>query len=125
MRRVPSNAHTRVATSRKQAMIYSCGLRLSEGVSLLTSDIDSARLVVHVRAGKGGRDRYVPLPQWTLELLRAYWRTAAPRPRFGMPRGTWLFANREATGPLGCVPSSVDIQVSASGMPLMRRRCLT
>ena len=81
-------------------MIYSCGLRLSEGVNLLTSDVDSARMVVHVRAGKGGRDRYVPLPQRTLELLRAYWRTAAPRPRFGLPRGPWLFANREATGPL-------------------------
>ena len=81
-------------------MIYSCGLRLSEGVSLLTSGVDSARMFVHVRAGKGGRDRYVPLPQRTLELLRAYWRTAAPRPRFGLPRGPWLFANREATGPL-------------------------
>jgi site-specific recombinase XerD len=49
-------------------MIYSCGLRLSEGVNLLTGDIDSARMFVHVRAGKGGRDRYVPLPQRTLEL---------------------------------------------------------
>ena len=42
----------------------------------------------------------MPLPQRTLDLLRAYWRTAAPRPRVGMPRGPWLFANREATGPL-------------------------
>ena len=80
--------------------IYSCGLRLSEGCQLLTSDIDSARMFVPVRAGKGGRDRYVPLPQRTLELLRVYWRTAAPRPRFGLPRGPWVFANREATGPL-------------------------
>ena len=87
-------------------MIYSCGLRLSEGVSLLTSDIDRARMVVHVRAGKGGRDRYVPLPQRTLALLRVYWRTAAPRPRFGQPRGPWLFANREATGPLA--PNSLQ-----------------
>lgn len=80
--------------------IYSCGLRVSEGVSLHTRDIDSVRMLVHVRAGKGGRDRYVPLPQRTLELLRVYWRTAAPRPRFGLPRGPWLFANRAATGPL-------------------------
>ena len=42
----------------------------------------------------------MPLPQRTLDLLRAYWRTAAPRPRVGMPRGPWLFANREATEPL-------------------------
>ena len=48
-------------------LIYSCGLRLSEGVGLLTRDIDSARMVVHVRTGKGGRDRYVPLPTRTLD----------------------------------------------------------
>lgn len=80
--------------------IYSCGLRLSEGVGLQTRDIDSARMLVHVRAGKGGRDRYVPLPQRTLELLRVYWRSTAPRPRVGLPRGPWLFTNREAAGPL-------------------------
>jgi site-specific recombinase XerD len=55
--------------------IYSCGLRLKEGIGLGVPDIDSARALVHVRLGKGGKDRYVPLPQRTLELLRAYWRT--------------------------------------------------
>ena len=70
-------------------LIYSCGLRLSEGVSLLTSDIDRARMVIHVRAGKGGRDRYVPLPMRTLDLLGAYWR--AP-PRTG--RGSVPIARR-------------------------------
>ena len=51
--------------------IYSCGLRLQEGVHLQVSDIDSARMLIHVR-GKGNKDRYVPLPGRTLELLRAY-----------------------------------------------------
>jgi integrase/recombinase XerD len=55
--------------------IYSCGLRLKEGIRLQVADIDSARMLVHVRLGKGGKDRYVPLPQRTLELLRRYWRT--------------------------------------------------
>ena len=90
-------------------LIYSCGLRLSEGVGLRTSDIDSARMVVHVRAGKGGRDRYVPLPARTLDLLRAYWRASAPpagRPSApdhaaAAARGPWLFPNRARTGPLG------------------------
>jgi integrase/recombinase XerD len=54
--------------------IYSCGLRLQEGVYLQVSDIDSARMLIHVR-GKGSRDRYVPLPQRTLEMLREYWAT--------------------------------------------------
>lgn len=53
--------------------IYSCGLRTREGVSLQVENIDSTRMVVHVRHGKGGKDRYVLLPEQTLRLLRAYW----------------------------------------------------
>jgi site-specific recombinase XerD len=55
--------------------IYSCGLRLQEGLSLAVPDIDSARMMIHVRLGKGKRDRYVPLPQRTLETLREFWAT--------------------------------------------------
>jgi site-specific recombinase XerD len=55
--------------------IYACGLRLKEGTHLQVADIDSTRMFVHVRLGKGGKDRYVPLPQRTLELLRQYWKT--------------------------------------------------
>ena len=55
--------------------IYSCGLRLQEGTNLRLADIDSARMMIHVRHGKGAKDRYVPLPQRTLELLRQYWAT--------------------------------------------------
>jgi len=55
--------------------IYSCGLRLQEGTHLQVADIDSARMMIHVRHGKGAKDRYVPLPQRTLVLLRQYWRT--------------------------------------------------
>lgn len=55
--------------------IYSCGLRLQEGTHLQVADIDSARLMIHVRHGKGAKDRYVPLPERTLQRLRDYWRT--------------------------------------------------
>ena len=54
--------------------IYSCGLRLQEGTNLQVADIDSARMMIHVRHGKGAKDRYVPLPKRTLELLRDYWK---------------------------------------------------
>jgi site-specific recombinase XerD len=54
--------------------IYACGLRLQEGTQLQIADIDSARMMIHVRHGKGAKDRYVPLPQRTLELLRQYWK---------------------------------------------------
>src|SRR6266511_1284709 len=53
--------------------IYSCGLRLQEGTNLRVSDIDRGRMMLHVRHGKGAKDRYVPLPQRTLALLRQYW----------------------------------------------------
>ena len=55
--------------------IYSCGLRLQEGTHLQVTDIDSSRMLIHVRHGKGAKDRYVPLPQSTLEILRRYWVT--------------------------------------------------
>src|SRR5439155_6529781 len=56
------------------ATIYSCSLRLPEGTNLRVPDIDSARLMIHVRHGKGAKDRYVPLPERTLQLLRQYWK---------------------------------------------------
>lgn len=55
--------------------IYSCGLRLGEGLRLQVPDIDAGRMLLHIRAGKGNRDRYVPLPQRTLLLLREQWKT--------------------------------------------------
>jgi site-specific recombinase XerD len=65
-------------------MMYSCGLRISEATRLKPTDIDSRRMVVCVRHGKGDKDRTVPLPRRTLELLRAYW----VRHR---PANSWLF----------------------------------
>ncbi len=55
--------------------LYSCGLRLHEGLYLEISDIDSSRKMIHVHRGKGARDRYVLLPESTLKLLRRYWAT--------------------------------------------------
>jgi site-specific recombinase XerD len=55
--------------------IYACGLRISEGRHLQVADIDSARMMIHVRGGKNAKDRYVPLPQPTLVMLRQYWVT--------------------------------------------------
>jgi len=55
--------------------IYSCGLRLREGVYLQVTDIDSERMMLHIRQGKGNKDRYVPLPEGSLKLLRDYWST--------------------------------------------------
>lgn len=55
------------------SLIYGCGLRLQEGVCLTVDAVDGERKLVHIRQGKGQRDRYVPLPDPILEMLRAYW----------------------------------------------------
>ena len=55
--------------------VYSMGLRLSEGLALKVGDIDATRKRVHVRDSKGNRDRFVPLPEATLSVLRRFWQT--------------------------------------------------
>ncbi|MBU0486320.1 MAG: site-specific integrase [Bacteroidetes bacterium] len=74
-------------------LIYSAGLRLNEGTHLKVVDIDSQRMTIHVRGGKGNKDRYTLLSKVALEDLRAYWKRYRPR--------TWLFPGRQADQPLG------------------------
>lgn len=70
-------------------LMYTCGLRVSEALHLRVEDIDSQRMVVWVRHGKGGKDRSVPLPPQTLTQLRAYWVQDRP--------ATYLFPARSDT----------------------------
>jgi integrase/recombinase XerD len=71
---------------------YGCGLRLSELLHLQVTDIDSARMVIHVRQGKGAKDRLVPLSPRLLHELRGYWRIDRPRP--------WLFPGDKPGQPI-------------------------
>ena len=64
---------------------YSMGLRLSETLALQISDIDAQRKQVHIRRGKGHKDRFVPLPDLTYRALRALWRKHR--------NPCWLFPN--------------------------------
>jgi len=73
-------------------MLYVCGLRISEATHLCPGDIDSRRMVVCVRNGKGNKDRYVPLPERTLQQLRAYWKMYHP--------STWLFPSKTGITPI-------------------------
>jgi len=59
-------------------VIYACGLRLSEGLHLKAQDIDSQRMLIWIRHGKGGKDRYVPLSERLLLMLRTYWKLHKP-----------------------------------------------
>jgi site-specific recombinase XerD len=93
-------------------LIYACGLRLLEGVQMRVNQIDGERQQVHVRGGKGNKDRYVPIPEVTLAMLRAYWR--------GHRHREWLFparrqVEREAeTGPKPMCGSGVQRALRAS-----------
>ena len=68
--------------------LYATGARISEALALQTRDVDSRRMVVHIRHGKGAKDRYVPLSSALLEHLRIYWREYRPP--------TWLFPGRDS-----------------------------
>ena len=59
-------------------LMYGTGLRISEALALHVADVDSSRMVIHVRSGKGNKDRIVPLSRRLLEQLRAYYRTRRP-----------------------------------------------
>ena len=66
---------------------YACGLRLGELLHLQVGDIDSPRMLVHVRQGKGAKDRLVPLSVQLLQELRTYWHCYRPQ--------RWLFPNAQ------------------------------
>ncbi len=72
------NILAHITSARNHAFlstVYSCGLRLMKARQLQVSDIDSSRMMIHIHQGKGSKDRYVPLPRTTLEILRKHWAT--------------------------------------------------
>jgi len=72
--------------------IYAAGLRVSEAATLTVRDIDSARMVIHVRQGKGRKDRYVMLSERLLAILRSYWKRTRP--------ASWLFPGPDPSKPI-------------------------
>jgi len=69
---------------------YSMGLRLEEALSLQAGDIDAERKRVHIRRGKGHKDRLVPLPDLTLQAMRELWRRHH-HPKLIFPNGNGSF----------------------------------
>ena len=75
-----SEVHQLIAAVKQQhnaALIwtlYCLALRIEEGLNLEISDIDSERMTVHIHRGKGAKDRLLPMPASTLQVLRNYWK---------------------------------------------------
>ena len=84
---LPNLKHRTILT-----VIYSAGLRLSEVCHLKVSDIDSQRMQIRVRQGKGMKDRYTILAKSTVGLLRLYWQSYRPT--------DWLFPGQNVTQPI-------------------------
>ncbi len=101
---------------------YATGLRLSEVTHPRVSDIDSQRLVIRVRQGKGQKDRYVMLSPKLLEVLRLYWRSERP--------ATWLFPSLRKDQPINhsvvqraCRRAGLDAGLSKPVTVRMLRHC--
>jgi integrase/recombinase XerD len=98
--------------------IYSMGLRLSEGLNLQVGDIDAARARVHIRDSKGNKDRFVPLPTVTLDLLRRFW-AVHRHPRLLFPnRSQGLRVAADVDSPLdrGGVQNTLRAVVQSCGL---------
>jgi integrase/recombinase XerD len=85
-------APRRLKTRAILTTLYAAGLRASELCHLQVTDVDSARMVLCIRQGKGQQDRCVVLSPRLLDLLRQYWQRYKPR--------TWLFPGQDRTQPL-------------------------
>ena len=91
--------------------VYTCGLRLLEALFLQVTDIDAQRMRIHVHRGKGAKDRYVPLPNSTLLILRDYWKLHR--------NSLWIFPSLGRSGQEG--PKAKIPMAKASVQGALRR----
>jgi site-specific recombinase XerD len=93
---------------------YGAGLRVSETCRLQVGDIDSDRMLIHVRDGKRGRDRYVMLPKRLLLCLRTYWKEARPP-------GPYLFPGARPDGHIGVSAAQKAVRKAARDAGISKR----
>jgi integrase/recombinase XerD len=104
--------------------LYSLGLRLGEGLRLEVGDIDASRQRVHIRDAKGNKDRLVPLPAATLDLLRRFWQVHRHPVLLFPNRHGGLNGAQQAQSPLdrGGVQQAMRQVAQACGLKKRSRR---
>jgi len=101
--------------------VYSCGLRLSEALNLTIHDIDGKRRLLHVRDGKGAKDRFVPLPRKTYAYLKRYW-SLHRNPMFIFPAPGYSGTERaSADKPMTTATAQGGLHRALKGAGLERR----
>jgi site-specific recombinase XerD len=103
---------------------YSAGLRVSELVSLKLKDVDSGRMLLHVREGKGGKDRMVPLSQKLLLRLREYVKDYKPKEYLFEGEGEVAYSARSAQNVLREAKEKAGIK-KVGGIHLLRHSYAT
>jgi len=93
---------------------YAAGLRIGEACRLRPEDIDRDRMLIHVRLGKGKKDRFVMLSEQLLLMLCAYWKTVRPG-------GGWMFPGRKAGAPITRSAASKALKAAAARAGLTKR----
>lgn len=100
--------------------VYSMGLRLSEALNLRIADIDKHRMKVHIRTGKGSKDRFVTLPQRTLDQLRDYWATHR-NPTLLFPKGKTPEQRYQAVAPMDRGGTQKSVKAIAKSAKIQKR----
>lgn len=93
---------------------YAVGLRIREVCPLETGDLDPKRRLIHIRHGKGGSERYVPLPERVHFALREYWRAARPK-------GPQLFPGREPGACVSHAAVRTNLKIAAAKAGIKKR----
>ena len=102
-------------------VVYSLGLRITEALELEVADIDGAQRRVHIRHGKGGKDRYVPLQELTLQVMRRFWTSHRhPRLLFPSPAGS-SFVVRYASAPMDASGVQAAFRAALTGSGIAKR----
>ena len=102
-------------------LIYHGGLRIGEAVKIKVTDIDAAQQHLHIRLGKGGKDRYVPITPRMIAELRSFWKTHRnPVWLFPAPGRSWRERTEDRNAVLGRATTFMSVSAVQNAFRLAR-----